>query len=79
MSVPVGNYTARGAHRLRQPRRVLLTAASANPEAGFPVAGGTSIPTDQIQIQGTQGSSGNLTVPMTVNFVSPLVVTTSEQ
>jgi hypothetical protein len=41
------------------------------------VPGGTAIASDQIQIQGTQGSSGNLTVALTVNFVSALDVTTT--
>ena len=77
VSVPVGTYTAAVLTLSANPGDVLLTTA-ADPEPGFPVAGGTSIPTDQIQIQNAQGSSGSLTVAVTVNLVSPLVVSTSE-
>jgi hypothetical protein len=56
---------------------VLLTA-SADPEAGFAGTPGETIPPNQIDIQGTTGSAGNLTVPVTVNFVSPLVVTANQ-
>ena len=59
------------------PGDVLLTVA-ANPESGFPVAAGTSIPASQIQMQGKQGSSGSLTVPVTVNFDAPLVVSSAQ-
>jgi len=47
---------------------VMLTVA-ADPEAGFIAAPGSTIPTDQVQIQHAQGSSPNLTVPVKVNFV----------
>ena len=77
VSVPVGTYTAAVLTLSANPGDVLLTTAP-DPEPGFPVAGGTNIPTDQIQIQNAQGSSGSLTVAVTVNLVSPLVVTTSQ-
>jgi hypothetical protein len=77
VSVPVGTYTAVVLTISANPGDVLLTV-SENPESGFPVAAGTSIPGSQIQIQGPQGSSGSLTVPVTVNLVAPLVVSTAQ-
>jgi hypothetical protein len=77
VSVPVGTYTAAIVTISANPGDVLLTTA-ADPEPGFPVAGGTDIPSDQINIQNTQGESGSLTVPVTVNLVSPLTVSTSQ-
>jgi hypothetical protein len=56
------------------PGDVSLTAA-ADPEAGFDAAPGASIPTTEIQIQHTQGTAPNLTVPVPIMFVSPLQVT----
>jgi hypothetical protein len=75
-SVPVGTYTSAILTLSANPGDVLLTAA-ADPENGFPLAGGTSVPASQIRIQHAQGSSGNLTTTATVNLVSPLTVTTS--
>jgi hypothetical protein len=77
VSVPVGAYSAAILTIGANPGDVLLTVA-ANPQSGFPVAAGTSIPTGQIQIQGTQGSAGNLTVAVTVNFDSPLTVSSGQ-
>jgi hypothetical protein len=76
-SVPVGTYTAALLTISANPGDVALTVA-ADPEAGFPIAAGTPIPADQIQIQHTQGSAPNLTVPVTVDFVAPLVVAAGE-
>lgn len=73
-SVPVGTYTAAVLTISANPGDVALTVA-ADPEAGFPMNPGTSIPEDQIQIQHKQGTAPNLTVPVTVDFVSNLVVT----
>jgi hypothetical protein len=77
VSVPVGTYTGAVLTIGANPGDLLLTAA-ANPESGFPVAPGTSIPSDEIQILGKQGSSGNFNVPVKVTFDSPLTVTTSQ-
>jgi hypothetical protein len=77
VSVPAGTYSGAVLTISANPGDVLLTVAE-NPESGFPVAPGTSIPTDQIQIQGKQGSSGNYTVPVDVNFVAPLVVSATQ-
>jgi hypothetical protein len=76
VSVPPGTYTAALLTVSANPGDVLLTVAE-NPESGFPVAGGTSIPADQIIIQGKQGSSGGYTVPVSIGFANPLVVSTS--
>jgi hypothetical protein len=77
VSVPVGTYTGAVLTISANPGDLLLTVA-ANPESGFPVAAGTSIASNQIYIQGMQGSSGNLTVPVKVTFDSPLTVSTSQ-
>ncbi len=70
-TIPAGTYTSAILTVSANPGDVSLIAAP-DPETGFPVAGGTTIPGTQIQIQHTQGSAPNLTVPITVQFVSPL-------
>src|SRR5208282_5221366 len=72
-SVPVGTYTGAVLTVSGNASDILLTAA-ADPEAGFPAAPGSTIPMSQIQVQHTQGSGSNLTVPVNVTFDSPLVV-----
>jgi Domain of unknown function (DUF4382) len=75
VSVPVGTYTSATITVSGNPGDVLLTV-SADPETGFAAAAGTTIPSNQIQILNTTGSAGSLTVPVTVNLVAPLVVST---
>lgn len=75
-SVPVGTYTSATVTLAANPGDVLLTA-SASPTAGFAAAPGSTIPASEIQIQHASGSSGALTVPVTVNLVTPLVVSSS--
>jgi Domain of unknown function (DUF4382) len=77
VSVPPGTYSGAVLTIAANPGDVLLTVAS-NPESGFPVAGGTSIPADQIQIQGAQGANGSRTVAVDVNFANNLTVTAGE-
>jgi hypothetical protein len=77
VSVPVGTYTAAVLTVSANSGDILLTAA-ADPEAGFAAAPGSTIPAAQIQIQHTKGTSPNLTVPVSVAFVSPLVVSASQ-
>lgn len=77
VSVPVGTYTGATLTISANPGDVSLVV-SADPEAGFAGAAGATIPSSQIQIQDTQGATGSLTVPVSVNFVTPLVVTTSQ-
>jgi Domain of unknown function (DUF4382) len=71
--VPTGTYTDATLTISGNPGDVALTA-SADPEAGFAGTPGATIPSSQIQIKGTQGSAGSLTVPVKVKFDSPLVV-----
>jgi hypothetical protein len=75
-TVPVGTYTGAVITVSGNPGDVLLTA-SADPESGFALAAGAVVPTANIHVVNSQGSGSNLTAPITVNFVSPLVVTTS--
>lgn len=76
VSVPVGTYAGAVITVAGNPGDVTLTVSS-NPESGFPAAAGSTIPSTQIAIQGTQGSAGHLTVPVTLNFDNPLVVSSS--
>jgi Domain of unknown function (DUF4382) len=75
-TVPVGTYTGAIVTVSGNPGDVLLTA-SADPESGFALTPGTVVGGSNIHIMNTQGSGANLTVPINVNFVSPLVVTTN--
>jgi hypothetical protein len=77
VSVPAGTYGGAILTVGANPGDVLLTV-SENPESGFALAPGTSIPADQIQIQGKSGSGGALTVPISVSFDSPLTVTAAQ-
>jgi hypothetical protein len=77
VSVPTGTYTAAVLTLSANAGDIMLTVA-ADPETGFAAAPGTTIPASQIQIQHTKGSAPNLTVPVTVNFVSPLVVNANQ-
>ncbi len=77
VQVPVGTYTGAALTIGGNPGDVQLTV-SADPETGFAGTPGSTIPSNQIQIKGTQGTTGSLTVPVNVKFDSPLVVTTSQ-
>jgi hypothetical protein len=77
VTVPVGTYTGATVTISGNPGDVALVV-SADPVSGFAGTAGATIPSDQIQIQDTQGATGNLTVPVNVSFVNPLVVTTSQ-
>jgi hypothetical protein len=77
LSVPAGTYTGAVLTLSGNPGDVSLVT-SADPEAGFPLAGGTTVAPGQIQIQGTAGSAGSKTVAVTVNLVSDLVVTSGQ-
>ncbi len=77
-SVPVGTYTGAVLTVSGNSGDILLTVAP-DPEAGF--AAPTEAPRfrpSQIQVQHTQGSGSNLTVPVKVTFVSPLVVSATQ-
>ncbi|MGB8493664.1 MAG: DUF4382 domain-containing protein [Candidatus Acidiferrum sp.] len=77
MTIPVGTYTAATITVSGNPGDILLTT-SADPETGFAASASTTIPSSQIQIKHTQGSSGSLTVPIKVTLDSPLVVTANQ-
>ena len=76
VSVPAGTYSGAVLTIAANPGDVLLTVA-ADPQSGFPLPGGTSVPADEIQIQGAQGSAGALTLAVNVKFDSALMVSTS--
>jgi hypothetical protein len=76
-SIPVGNYSGAVLTVSANPDDILLTTAT-NPEAGFAAPAGTTIPSNQIQVQHAQGATGSLTTPVTVNFDSPLVVSSTQ-
>jgi Domain of unknown function (DUF4382) len=72
-AVPAGTYTHAVLTVSANPGDVSLTVG-ANPETGFAAMPGANIPGNQIQIQHAEGMAPNLTVPVKVKFVSPLVV-----
>ena len=72
-SIPTGTYTGAVITVAANPGDVTLVVAP-NPESGFAGTPGAAIPATQIQIQGAQGMSGNLTVPVTLSFGTPLSV-----
>ncbi len=75
-TVPVGTYTSAVLTVSANPGDILLTASAA-PTAGFAAAPGSTIDASQIQVQHATGSTGSLTVPVTVQLDTPLVVSTS--
>jgi Domain of unknown function (DUF4382) len=77
VQIPEGTYTGATLTLGGNPGDVQLTV-SADPEPGFAGTPGATIPSNQIQIKGTQGNAGNLTVPVNVKFDSPLVVTANQ-
>ena len=76
-TVPVGSYSGAVLTVGANSGDVLL-AVAANPETGFAAAAGSTIASNLIQIQHTQGTAPNITVPVKVTFDSPLVVTTTQ-
>lgn len=77
VSVPAGTYTGAILTVSANQGDVTLVV-SADPETGFAGAPGATIPSGQIQIQGATGSAGSKTVPVNVNFESPLVVAANQ-
>ncbi len=73
-NVPVGTYTKANLTLSANPGDVTLVS-SADPEVGFDLAAGTTVPSSNIQIKGASGSTGSLTVPLTITLVNPLAVT----
>jgi hypothetical protein len=77
LPVKAGTYTAAQLTLGGNPGDVSLVVA-ADPETGFAGTPGATIPSNQIQIQGTTGGAGSLTVPVNVKFDTPLVVTANQ-
>jgi hypothetical protein len=77
VSVPAGTYTGAILTVSANQGDVTLIV-SADPEAGFAGTPGATIPPNQIQIQGATGGAGSKTVPVNINFDSPLVVTANQ-
>ena len=76
-AIPQGTYTQATLTVGANAGDVLLTV-SADPQAGFDGMAGSTIPADQIQIQGKQGSAPNLTAAVNVKFATPWVVGASQ-
>jgi hypothetical protein len=78
VSVPVGTYTGAVVTISGNSADIQLTS-SADPSAAFLAVGAaaTTVPTAQIQVQGTTGTAPAQIVSLTVNFISNLVVTTT--
>jgi hypothetical protein len=77
MSVPAGTYTAANLAVSANPGDVTLVVA-ADPETGFAGTPSATIPSNQIQIVGATGAPGSKTVPVNVNFDSPLTVAANQ-
>ena len=77
VSVPTGTYTGAILTVSANQGDVTLVV-SADPETGFAGTPGATIPAGQIQIQGATGSAGSKSVPVSVNFNSPLVVAANQ-
>jgi hypothetical protein len=77
VSVPAGTYTGATLTLSANPGDVALTASS-NPDPGFAGTPGEIVPSSQIRIVGATGSAGNLTVPLSVTFASPVTVTANQ-
>jgi hypothetical protein len=75
-TIPVGTYTGAVVTISGNPTDIQLIS-SADPSAALLALcnATTTVPSSQIQVQGTTGAAGNLTVPVTVNLDSNLVVT----
>ena len=76
-SIAAGTYTGATITISANPGDVQLVA-SADPEAGFAAAAGSTIPSSQIQILGAQGGSGSMTVAVNLTLDTPLVVTAGQ-
>ncbi len=76
VSVPVGAYTGATVTVSANPGDVTLIASS-NPDSPA-LTPGEVVPSNQIQIIGATGTTGSLTVPLGVTFVSPVTVTAGQ-
>jgi hypothetical protein len=77
-TIPVGTYTSATVTLAANNNGTtcdILLVVSGDPSAGFPLPAGSTVPCSQIQIMGAQGTSPNMTVPLSINLASPLAVT----
>jgi hypothetical protein len=74
LPAPAGMYSGAILTISANPGDVTLVVA-ADPETGFAGTPGATIPSNQIQILGASGSSGNMTVPVNIAFNPALNVT----
>ena len=77
VGAPPGTYAAGAVLTLGGNPGDVALVSSAEPSAGFPDLAATAIPATRIQIQGTTGSAGDLTVPVTVASL-PLAVSAGQ-
>ncbi len=77
LQVPAGTYTSATLTISANPGDVSLVASS-NPSATFPLAASTVVDPTDIQIKHATGDTGSLTTTVSVNLVSPLVVTVGQ-
>ncbi len=77
LPVAAGTYTSAIVTISANPGDVTLVV-SADPETGFAGSAGQTIPSAQIQIQGAQGTAPNKTVPVRLNFASPVVIAANQ-
>jgi hypothetical protein len=75
-AVPTGDYSAAKLTISANPGDVTLVT-SGDPELGFDLGPGVTVPSSNIQIMGTAGASGSMTVPLTVNLATTLSVTSN--
>jgi len=76
-TVPAGTYTSATITLAANNNGAIcdtLLVVSGDPSSGFPLPAGSTVPCSQIQIMGTQGTAPNVTVPLSINLVSPLTV-----
>jgi hypothetical protein len=78
--VPVGTYTAAvltlSANNNGTACDVSLVV-SGDPETGFPLSPGTTVPCNRTFITGAQGTAPNMAVPLTLTLATPLTVTST--
>ena len=74
VSVPAGTYNKAIMTVSANPADILLIA-SEDPESGFPLAPGTTVPASQIEVQNATGSGSSATAAVTLKLDAPLTVT----
>ncbi|HTP40756.1 MAG TPA: DUF4382 domain-containing protein [Steroidobacteraceae bacterium] len=75
--VPAGTYTGAVITIAANPGDVSLVTSS-DPESGFDGTASTEIPSDQIKVQHTSGSTGNLTTAIDVTFNNAVTVSSGQ-